>query len=70
MLDIKIGAAERSKLGGDERTEPFVSVGSFEAARYWNLQYRSEDLEDSELRYSLGSEGVYDIGFSYNVFEG
>ena len=62
--------ADKSKLGGDEVSGKGLSGGSYKVARYGNLEYGSEELEESVLWYTLGEEGGYEIGFSYDMFEG
>ena len=46
-----------------------MSGGSCEGARDDNPEYGSEKLTDSALRYSLGAEGLSEIGFSDEIFE-
>ena len=42
---------------------------SCEGEIYGNLEYGSEELEESSLLYSLGSECGSEIGLSYDNFE-
>ena len=46
---ITLGFLYRKKLGGDEGSGQVLSGGSFEGARYGNLECGSEDLEDSAI---------------------
>ena len=57
LTGITLRFADRIKLGGDEGSGPVLSGGSCECATDGNLEGGIEELEDSSLLYSLGSEG-------------
>ena len=62
MPGITLRSSDRNKLGGDEEYRTVLSVGSFVVAQDSNLEGESEELEESGLVDSLGSEGGYEIG--------
>ena len=65
---ITVVVVERSKIERYEVSGTVLSGGSFECARYIKLDYRSEELKESELRYLMVSEGGYEKGLSYKIF--
>ena len=65
---ITLTVADRRKLGVNEWPGQVLLGDSCEGAIDGNLEYGSEDSENSEILYLLGAEGGYDIGFSDEMF--
>ena len=53
VMGITLGDVGRSKLGGDEESGPVLLCEYFEGTRDDNLEYGSEELEESSIRYSM-----------------
>ena len=62
VMSITLRVVDRRKLGGDEGSGQVLSGGSFEGTGYVNSEDGSEELENSEILYSLGAEGGSEIG--------
>ena len=70
VLGITLLVADRRTLGSDEGSVQLLAGGYCEGVIDGNLEYGSEDLEESALRYSVGEEGGSEIVFLDEMFEG